>query len=646
MMSAAGGSGPPSVTDMNVSPPQRVFISYTGADLRAHADVVADVVRKIQWIAVDHEDWPSSGEPSVSECMEHVESCSILVVLIAHRYGWVPPVEEGGDGERSITWLEVAHARDKGIPVLPFLVSDTAPWPPEQMEALGDPTTHARLTRFKAEMKKSIAGFFEGPDSLDGPVTRALLFRAKKLAAQQAPPRGADEPQAPQNVAERIHQLTEEAQERVRRIREREEAKAAAATTEATEQTPRAEKADPEEVIIPWNPDPSNPPSLVERLSLNLPKRILSIDGRGVHSASAFGFLEKIERTLQARYGAADFRLSDYFDLIGGAGVSSLIAACLACGMDVATTRHLFRDVMLHAFNKNNLIFRFRNLYKSDEITRRLQTAFGDLTLGGDGLKTGLCVVASRLDRNVPYPFLNHPLAQNFGETGGLLLSDVILAGMSLPIYYAPVVMDLGAGGKAVMASGDMSIGSDPALYLFLIATAAAFPFRWRIGKRRLLLLSVGAGAREYMEPAEQVSNMNSLANLSRLPTLMLSGAQYQSTMLLQTMGADPTPSGGAKTSELSEIEPILTYRRYEAGLDAASVTSYGFPEEAGRVTTALVDDLSALDTFFNLGSKAAGPLVRPEHFGRSFDVRAPLTPEAPPEARQASDEAPQSAAT
>ena len=41
--------------------------------------------------------------------------------------------------------------------------------------------------------------------------------------------RGADEPQAPQNVAERIRQLTEEVQERVQRKREQEKANAAAA---------------------------------------------------------------------------------------------------------------------------------------------------------------------------------------------------------------------------------------------------------------------------------------------------------------------------------------------------------------------------------------------------------------------------------
>src|ERR1043165_2824891 len=114
---------------MPLTAPPRVFISYTGEDLKAHADTVADVVRALEWIAVDHRDWAATGQPSVEECMRHVGRCNVLVVLVAQRYGWVPTAEEGGDGERSITWMEVAHARSLGLPVLPFLLEEGASWP-------------------------------------------------------------------------------------------------------------------------------------------------------------------------------------------------------------------------------------------------------------------------------------------------------------------------------------------------------------------------------------------------------------------------------------------------------------------------------------------------------------------------------------
>src|SRR5262245_63158486 len=107
----------------------RVFISYTGEDLADHAGVVADAVRRLEWVAVDHRDWGASGQPSVSECKRRVLGCDILVVLVAHRYGWIPSKEEGGDNATSITSLEVSWARDAALPVLPYLVSPDASWP-------------------------------------------------------------------------------------------------------------------------------------------------------------------------------------------------------------------------------------------------------------------------------------------------------------------------------------------------------------------------------------------------------------------------------------------------------------------------------------------------------------------------------------
>jgi hypothetical protein len=54
----------------------RVFVSYTGRDLEAHAEAVSDVVRRLNadtsrsWLAIDHKYWAPTGRPSVGECLE------------------------------------------------------------------------------------------------------------------------------------------------------------------------------------------------------------------------------------------------------------------------------------------------------------------------------------------------------------------------------------------------------------------------------------------------------------------------------------------------------------------------------------------------------------------------------------------------
>ena len=141
----------------------RVFISYTASDLSDHADVVTDVVRRLQWVPLDHRDWGASGELSVVECRLAVLGCDILVVLIAHRYGWIPTKAEGGDDETSITWHEVKWARENGIPVLPYIVDDDARWLPTNMEWLNDTRALTLLKKLKQEMKKTISGFFSEP---------------------------------------------------------------------------------------------------------------------------------------------------------------------------------------------------------------------------------------------------------------------------------------------------------------------------------------------------------------------------------------------------------------------------------------------------------------------------------------------------
>jgi len=97
--------------------------------------------------------------------------------------------------------------------------------------------------------------------------------------------------------------------------------------------------------------------SLSEHLDPNVgPKRILALDGGGIRGALTLGYLKRLETILREKYDDPDYRLCDYFDLIGGTSTGSIIAAGLAIGL---TVDELADDYMVlggKIFEENYLI--------------------------------------------------------------------------------------------------------------------------------------------------------------------------------------------------------------------------------------------------------------------------------------------------
>ena len=163
----------------------RVFLSYTAEDLELHAEVAGSIARTCGWLPVDHRYWAPSGRPSVHECEDQIRDCDALLVLLAHRYGWVPKPEDGGDGQKSITWLEVDFARSQGLIVVPMLLKDGAPWPTNLVEGLGNVPVFEHLQKFRSELRRFHSGFFsERPENLDPLVAGALRNAEKALNRQ------------------------------------------------------------------------------------------------------------------------------------------------------------------------------------------------------------------------------------------------------------------------------------------------------------------------------------------------------------------------------------------------------------------------------------------------------------------------------
>ena len=191
------------------------------------------------------------------------------------------------------------------------------------------------------------------------------------------------------------------------------------------------------------------------------PKRILALDGGGIRGALSLGYLQRIEDVLRKQHGNdPTFKLSDYFDLIGGTSTGSIIASCLALGMTVKQIKDMYMELGDKIFGKKYKwwkIFEIDDLikakYKSEPLEEQLQKVFGtDTTLESDKILTGLCIVAKRADTNSVWPLINHPQGKYFdseeGRNKDIPLWKAVRASAAAPTYFLPQIIDVGGGLK------------------------------------------------------------------------------------------------------------------------------------------------------------------------------------------------------
>lgn len=115
---------------MNQTNVPKVFISSTVEDLGPYRAAAENAAKTATFFPLMHEYWVAKGvKPPLEESLRRVGEADVLVVVVAHRYGWVPPGES-----KSITWLECLEAVRQKKEVLAFLVDGKHSWPEELRE--------------------------------------------------------------------------------------------------------------------------------------------------------------------------------------------------------------------------------------------------------------------------------------------------------------------------------------------------------------------------------------------------------------------------------------------------------------------------------------------------------------------------------
>jgi uncharacterized protein len=367
------------------------------------------------------------------------------------------------------------------------------------------------------------------------------------------------------------------------------------------------------------------------------PKRILALDGGGTRGIITLAFLERIEASLQAEHGRGDdFVLSDYFDLIGGTSVGSIIATQLAMGERVAAVRARFEDWAPEIF-KPKLLHKIRNRFDAGPLTRKIQSVVGHETIGSSQLKTGLCIVMKRMDTGSVWPIANNPHhpywnAKTFTGTNAARrgncdykLWELIRSSTAAPTYFSSHKIGIFEGlhdgeTQGVFIDGAVSPHNNPALQLFMMAGIKGYNLggadlkvgpgkAWPLGADNLLLISVGTGSFATKVLPGRIPHWDAAQALQG----MIADGSDLGLTLLQWMSQSRAPwvvdrvardlAGDALHVEGAPAAPLLSFQRYDMKLEHDGLNK-------GRTPNVALAELARLQE-----------LVEPKNMARLYEL-------------------------
>lgn len=405
---------------------------------------------------------------------------------------------------------------------------------------------------------------------------------------------------------------------------------------------------------------------IAERMAEQRPKRMLALDGGGTRGIISLGFLAEIEALLAKRFAAqgyyggdaSRFRLAHYYDMIGGTSGGSMIAAQLAWGERVEDIERRFKHSAPKIFRRKlggqvgNWLFG----ELGDRANRLLGTLFdartvrgvvwgvvGNATLGSDDLKTGLTIIAKRVDTGSVWALNNNPGGRYYHINKVYPLPDLIRASTAAPTYFSPA--SIGIFGAKVgdvrgtFVDGGISPHNNPALKLLLMAGIRGYnlggarkddsdyPKCWRLGSRNLLITSVGTGSH-----AHKVASVNNGADAASVLLGMAGDGQELGMTILQWLSSPRRPwevdrmYGDLSGDMIGEVygspDGVLSFHRYDIKLEdkwlEANLGYRTTPAELKRLQD--FTRVASIEALHELAREAAKQQVDATDFPDDFD--------------------------
>lgn len=340
----------------------------------------------------------------------------------------------------------------------------------------------------------------------------------------------------------------------------------------------------------------SNWGSLSGRYEKEQPRKILSLDGGGIRGVLTLEILLEIESQLKTELKKNDsFRLSDYFDYIGGTSTGAIIAAGLSVGMSVSELLNFYEEKGEAMFDKSFLLAKVKHFYNDGPLLKELKNTFGegDINISSGNFKTLLLVVTMNRTTDSPWPISNNPNAKyNKIDRADcnlkIPLYQLVRASTAAPAYFRPETLQWAPDDPEktfVFVDGGVTPYNNPSFLLYKMATQEAYGLNWKTGEKNLLIVSVGTGS----APSPGVYS-NLLDTLKELPSNLMYAMQVDQDINCRTVGRCvygahidrelkdmiPLDSNGMPLSMETDANKHFLYTRYNADLSTQGLKDEG----------------------------------------------------------------------
>ena len=380
------------------------------------------------------------------------------------------------------------------------------------------------------------------------------------------------------------------------------------------------------------------------RLEAPGPKRMLALDGGGVRGIITLAFLEHVERLLAKRSKNPEaFRLSDYFDLIGGTSVGSITAVLLAMGYKVSEVTEIFFEWIPEIFaNPLMPVPGVLPRFDARKLTNRIR-AIARRSSAGDRRsqdrlrrhgKAGRHWKSVDTDQQSQIGVLGGQAAHN--RQSSLSLGGLIRASTAAPYYFSPKSIENSqeCGNWRVRRRRRLP-AQQPALQMFLLRQAEGLQVQ--LAPRRgqaLLLISVGYRNLSRARDRTPCSNAMFLPCTPSTPCKVSSPTARTSTSRCcrccrsrrrrWTINLEIDDQRDDLFFACGRVDhPLLSFTRYDVKLEKDWLSAKLGRNFSDRRLNQVRDfmDPTDLRTNYNLGHQAADYQVTADDFPGVFDI-------------------------